>query len=88
MKQEKSYREMLRAAVCLSIATSLEMIAAIIASNLSVQIIFSVAFIALMIITILQWIRGTKKYIDFTIEEKINQKCESASLSNENVSTE
>ncbi|MBW8017064.1 MAG: hypothetical protein FVQ82_12835 [Planctomycetes bacterium] len=49
-------------------------------------VISLVCLVVLVASAIFLWIRGTKKYIDFAIEEKINQKRESASSPNENVS--
>ena len=49
------------------------------------DIIMTVLLLAVLASAISFWVRGTRKYIDKVIEEKVNQKCESRSSLNENI---
>ena len=90
MEQESGYRELLRVTVCHTIVVILYLIILIIYASMDVgrwtRVLFMVAFIFFAVSAVNYWIKGTKKYIDFAIEEKIKQKRESASSPNENVS--
>jgi hypothetical protein len=88
MKLEKNYRNDLKGAVCSTLCTVLLILVKIRSDSKSDtgEFMSLVLILVLLGSAIYMWIRGTKKYIDFAIEEKINQKRESASSPNENVS--
>jgi hypothetical protein len=88
MKQEKGYGETLKTAAWQSVTTVLFIALATVFiswGNWLGWILF-VLVIASAKISISKWMQGAKEYIDFAIEEKMNQKRESASSPNENVS--
>ncbi len=76
MKQGRSHKSDLTSAVCTTFVAIMIMITLTRYNPKSdtSDIILSVILVALLINTIGLWIRGTKKYIDFAIEEKIKQK--------------
>jgi len=88
MKQGTSYRNDLKGAACNTFVTVILLIVLLRNDSKSDTegVISIVCLIAIVVSAIYLWIRGAKKYIDFAIEEKINQKRESASSPNENVS--
>jgi len=91
MEQEPDYRKPLKAAVCHTIIVVLYLF--IIVNNTSMdndrweKYFFWALTLFFVASAVKYWIKGTKKYINFAIEEKFNQKGESASSPNENVST-
>ena len=87
MKLKTSYRDDLKAAACNTLVAVLLIILMIRSASKSdtVEFMSLVLLVALLASTIFLWIRGTKIYIDFAIEEKINQKREISSSPNENV---
>ena len=88
MKQGTSYRNDLKGAACNTFVTVMLLI--VLLGNDSKDdtkgLISVICLVALVVSAIFLWIRGTKKYIDFAIEEKIGQMCEIESIPNENVS--
>jgi hypothetical protein len=88
MKRLKGYKsDVLSAAACtVAVALITIIIIKYEPKSDSSDIIMSVIVMALMLQAIYFWVRATKKYIDITIEEKLNQKRESVSSSNENLS--
>ena len=88
MKLEKGYRNDLKAAACNTLVTLMLIILMIRSDSKSdMGEVMSLVFLVVLLgSTIFLWIRGTKKYIDFVIEEKIKQKHECESIPSENLS--
>ena len=90
MKQESSYRKDLNAAMCHTTVVILYLIILINYASMDVghwtKVFFMLALIFFAASAVNCWIKGTKKYIDFAIEEKIKQKHECESIPSENLS--
>lgn len=88
MKKEKSCKSDLLSAASVTVTAILMAIIIIRYEPKSdpMDIIMIALLVAVLSLAIYLWVKGLKRYIDFAVEEKINEKHERANSPNENVS--